>query len=263
MMKQLRMKTLALACALLTAISAAPQPAHAASGDIADLIKRAANVTAAVQEEAAVQQAAPAEDAVHEVVSAEPEFTKGVIIGGTINVRTGPSTNCERITQVTTGKFVTVLGTDNGWYQIQFDSTTGYVLGDYLREATDADSTIGAQIVNMAMAHLGTSYRSGGAAPGGFDCSGFTRYLYGQFGYSLPHSATSQYNNYGAYVAKENLQKGDLVFFSDSAHAIGHVAIYIGDGQIIHARYSLGRVNIDNLYSSYYTSHYVGAKRIA
>ena len=263
MMKQLRMKTLALACALLTAISAAPQPAHAASGDIADLINRAANVTAAVQEEAAVQQAAPAEDAVHEVVSAEPEFTKGVIIGGTINVRTGPSTNCERITQVTTGKFVTVLGTDNGWYQIQFDSTTGYVLGDYLREATDADSTIGAQIVNMAMAHLGTSYRSGGAAPGGFDCSGFTRYLYGQFGYSLPHSATSQYNNYGAYVAKEHLQKGDLVLFSDSAHAIGHVAIYIGDGQIIHARYSLGRVNIDNLYSSYYTSHYVGAKRIA
>ena len=151
MMKQLRMKTLALACALLTAISAAPQPAHAASGDIADLINRAANVTAAVQEEAAVQQAAPAEDAVHEVVSAEPEFTKGVIIGGTINVRTGPSTNCERITQVTTGKFVTVLGTDNGWYQIQFDSTTGYVLGDYLREATDADSTIGEQLVNMAL----------------------------------------------------------------------------------------------------------------
>lgn len=267
-MKQLRMKTLALACALLTAISAAPQPAHAASGDIADLINRAANVTAAVQEEAAVQQASPAEVAAaevaaHEVVSTEPEFTKGVITGGTINVRSGPSTNCERITQVTTGKLVTVLGTDNGWYQIQFDSTTGYVFGDYLREATDADSTIGAQIVDMAMAHLGTRYRSGGAAPGGFDCSGFTRYLYGQFGYSLPHSATSQYNNYGAYVAKENLQKGDLVFFSDSAHAIGHVAIYIGDGQIIHARYSLGRVSIDNLYSSYYTSHYVGAKRIA
>ena len=52
------------------------------------------------------------------------------------------------------------------------------------------------------------------------------------------------------------------MFFSDSSHAIGHVGIYIGDGQIIHARYSVGKVTIDSLSTSYYTNRYVGAKRI-
>lgn len=57
--------------------------------------------------------------------------------------------------------------------------------------------------------------------------------------------------------------RGDLVFFSDSSHAIGHVGIYIGNGQIIHARYSVGKITIDSLSASYYASRYVGAKRIA
>jgi len=115
----------------------------------------------------------------------------------------------------------------------------------------------------MAMPYLGTRYRSGGASPNGFDCSGFTMYLYAQLGYSLPHSATAQYRNCGYAVAKADLQPGDLVFFSDSSHAIGHVGIYIGNGQIIHARYSVGKVMIDSLSASYYASRYVGAKRIA
>ena len=115
----------------------------------------------------------------------------------------------------------------------------------------------------MAMPFLGTRYRSGGASPNGFDCSGFTMYLYAQLGYSLPHSATAQYKNCGYAVAKSDLQPGDLVFFSDSSHAIGHVGIYIGGGQIIHARYSVGKITIDSLSASYYASRYVGAKRIA
>ena len=82
-------------------------------------------------------------------------------------------------------------------------------------------------------------------------------------GYSLPHSATAQYKNCGYAVAKSDLQPGDLVFFSDSSHAIGHVGIYIGNGQIIHARYSVGKITIDSLSASYYASRYVGAKRIA
>lgn len=259
MMKHLRMKTAALAFALVMTVGAMSQPVLAASGSISDLMNRAATVTAAVQEESATAQSLPTEPS-----SAEPAFTQGMIIGGTINVRSGPSTNCDRITQVMTGKLVTVLGTDNGWYQIQFGDTTGYVLGDYLKEYDPgAASAIGTQIVEMAMQYMGVRYRSGGSSPNGFDCSGFTMYLYGQLGYSLPHTATGQYKNCGTYVAKEDLQPGDLVFFSDSSHAIGHVGIYIGGGEIIHARSSTGCVTTNSLSMSYYVNRYVGAKRIA
>ena len=193
----------------------------------------------------------------------ETETVTMVVTGGTINVRTGPGTNYDKITQVVSGKQVTVVGESNGWYQVTFDSTTGWLLGEYLRDPADLDGTVGAKVVSMAMPFLGTRYRSGGASPNGFDCSGFTMYLYAQLGYSLPHSATAQYKNCGYAVAKSDLQPGDLVFFSDSSHAIGHVGIYIGNGQIIHARYSVGKVMIDSLSASYYASRYVGAKRIA
>ena len=253
-------------------------PVNASSGSIADLVTRASNVTAAMQEE--LSAAEPTEDTpvqefpAVEVVpvqettvpetSAQADSKQGIITGGTINVRKGPGTEYDRITQVATGKVVTILGTENGWYHIQFGNTTGYVLGDYLREyVPGAASAVGEQIVQMAMQYMGVRYRSGGSSPSGFDCSGFTLYLYGQLGYSLPHSATSQYKNCGTYVTKSDLQPGDLVFFSDSGHAIGHVAIYIGNGEIIHARSSTHCVTTNSLSMSYYVSHYVGAKRIA
>ena len=272
-MKRLQKKTLALAlaAAMLLAI-----PANAESGSIADLVTRASNVTAAMQLASAesaeevpaqeeVAQVAPVQEApVQAAAPQESTGKQGIITGGTINVRKGPGTEYDRITQVATGKVVTILGTESGWYHIQFGSTTGYVLGDYLREyVPGAASAVGEQIVQMAMQYMGVRYRSGGSSPNGFDCSGFTLYLYGQLGYSLPHSATSQYKNCGTYVAKSDLQPGDLVFFSDSSHAIGHVAIYIGNGEIIHARYSVGCVTINSLSMSYYVNRYVGAKRIA
>lgn len=264
------MKTLALAFALVMTVSAMSQPVYAANGSIADLMSRAAAVTSAIEDPSAAEQTAftpfplAQQETSAQPVSAEPEFTEGIIVGGTINVRSGPSTNCDRITQVTSGKRVTVLGKDNDWYQIQFGNTTGYVLGDYLKKYDPSTgSTVGAQIVEMAMQYMGVRYRSGGSSPNGFDCSGFTMYLYGQLGYPLPHTATGQYKNCGTYVAKEDLQPGDLVFFSDSSHAIGHVGIYIGNGEIIHARSSTGCVTTNSLSMSYYVNRYVGAKRIA
>lgn len=267
-MKHLQKKTLvlALAVAMLFAL-----PANAASS-ITELVTRASNVTAAMQEElAAVEKAEnaavqnnSAQEAGKPETAVQETSKQGIITGGTINVRKGPGTEYDRITQVATGKVVTILGTENGWYHIQFGSTTGYVLGDYLREyVPGAASAVGEQIVQMAMQYMGVRYRSGGSSPNGFDCSGFTLYLYGQLGYSLPHSATSQYKNCGTYVAKADLQPGDLVFFSDSSHAIGHVGIYIGNGEIIHARYSVGCVTTNSLSMSYYVNRYVGAKRIA
>ena len=272
-MKLLQKKTLALALAAAMLFSI---PANAA-GSIAELVTRASNVTAAMQEElasvekaeeAAVQETGKQEAAVQETPEQEPakqEATKqGIISGGTINVRKGPGTEYDRITQVATGKVVTILGTEGGWYHIQFGNTTGYVLGDYLREyVPGAASAVGEQIVQMAMQYMGVRYRSGGSSANGFDCSGFTMYLFGQLGYSLPHTATGQYNNCGTYVVKADLQPGDLVFFSDSGHAIGHVAIYIGNGEIIHARSSTHCVTTNSLSMSYYVNRYVGAKRIA
>jgi cell wall-associated NlpC family hydrolase len=90
-------------------------------------------------------------------------------------------------------------------------------------------------------------------------------YLYKQFGYSLPHSASAQYANCGVKVSRSNLQPGDLVFFTSSGAGgrINHVGIYTGNDQIIHARYSVGKVHINYLSESYYNKYYVGAIRIA
>ena len=190
----------------------------------------------------------------------------GIITGGTINVRTGPGTEFERITQVSTGKRVTIVGQENGWVRISFGNTTGYVSGEYIIDADSfAASGVGGQVVTLAQQYLGVRYVYGGSSPNGFDCSGFTSYLYRQFGYSLPHTASGQYANCGYKVSKSDLQPGDLVFFTSSGAggSINHVGVYIGGGQVIHARYSVGKVYINSLSESYYATNYVGAVRIA
>ena len=85
-------------------------------------------------------------------------------------------------------------------------------------------------VVGIAMQYLGTPYRWGGASPGGFDCSGFVLFVYSQVGVSLPHYAALQYS-YGVPVYRDELEPGDLVFFD----GLGHVGIYIGGGEFIHA----------------------------
>ena len=99
-------------------------------------------------------------------------------------------------------------------------------------------------------------------SPSGFDCSGFVGYVYKQCGYSLKRTASDIFYNNGTSVDKANLQTGDLVFFSNSSESIGHVGIYIGGNQFIHASSSTVGVIISDLSSSYYVSHYQGAKRI-
>ena len=99
-------------------------------------------------------------------------------------------------------------------------------------------------------------------SPSGFDCSGFVGYVYKQNGYSLKRVASDIYYNNGVSVSKSELQAGDLVFFSNSSESVGHVGIYIGGNQMIHASTSRTGVIISDLGSSYYIQHYVGAKRI-
>ncbi len=200
--------------------------------------------------------------------SAPADARRGIVNGGTINVRSGPGTEFERITQVSTGKKVTILGEEDGWLNVSFGNTTGYVLSDYIYEGDTLPASaggVGAQVAAMAPQYLGVRYVYGGASTSGFDCSGFTMWLYKQFGYSLPHTASGQYANCGYKVSRSELQPGDLVFFASpgSGGSINHVGVYIGNGEIIHARYSVGQVYRNSLSENYYSTYYVGAIRIA
>ena len=196
--------------------------------------------------------------------SSAGEAHSAYITGGTINVRTGPGTEYERVALVSTGKKINVLGEENGWFRVSFGSTTGYVLGDYVTDEEPPASSVATQIAAEAAQYLGVPYVYGGASPSGFDCSGFTSWLYKQHGYSLPRSASAQYGNYGRKVSRSELQPGDLVFFSSpgSGGRINHVALYVGGGDIIHARYSVGKVYRNNLSENYYSTYYVGALRV-
>ena len=113
-------------------------------------------------------------------------------------------------------------------------------------------------VVGIAMQYLGVPYVWGGASPSGFDCSGLVMYVYAQVGVSLPHNAAMQYNSVGVFVSRDQLQAGDLVFFD----GLGHMGMYIGGGQFIHAPHTGDVVKISSLYDSWYASTYVGAKRV-
>ena len=112
-------------------------------------------------------------------------------------------------------------------------------------------------VVGVAMSFLGTPYAWGGAAPGGFDCSGLVMYSYAQIGVSLPHSSYAQWG-YGVPVSRDQLQPGDLVFFD----GLGHVGIYIGGDQFVHAPHTGDVVKVSSLGESWYAATYVGARRI-
>lgn len=145
------------------------------------------------------------------------------------------------------------------------DTETNEVpLTEITTDNTSVDSTTQSnKIVDTAMQYLGYNYVSGGSSPStGFDCSGFTKYVFGQCGYSLNRTASDQAQN-GISVSKDQLQPGDLLLFGYfGSQSIGHTGIYIGNGQFIHSANSNRGVVIDTIESGYYCENYKGARRI-
>lgn len=185
-----------------------------------------------------------------------------------ITLRAEPSTGARRLKIIFTGKVARLLDvTDEQWYKVSYGTDTGYVLSEYCQpvhyadyEGTAATSTLLEDIIAKAYTYLGTPYRYGGTSYSGIDCSGFTMKVFGAFGISLPHGATSQYYMSRSVTSAERAP-GDLVFFATGGSGIGHVGIYLGGGQFIHASTSSG-VIVSSLYESYYARTYLYAARL-
>lgn len=210
------------------------------------------------------------------------------VSASSVYMRAEPSTSSDIVTSLIKNTDVTVTGESGDWYKVKFNDFNGYIYKDLLsdnkieetnrsnsnrpnttqvenvQENSNVTSNVGNEIVEYAKQYLGCPYVYGGSGSQSFDCSGFTMYVYKHFGYSLSHSATAQ-SKMGEYVAKENLQPGDLVFFLDyeTMDGIGHCGIYIGDGNFIHASSGSGYcVKISTLLSGSYYNRYATARRL-
>lgn len=188
--------------------------------------------------------------------------------GSSLNMRAAAGTSYDTVASIPGGTVLELEGVDNGWYKVTYSGKTGYVSSDYITITTEPDATetassdLGAQIVAYAEEYLGTPYVLGGNGPNQFDCSGFTKYVYSHFGYTLNRTASDQLQN-GVSVSKDELQPGDLVFFKyRTSKPVSHVGIYIGNGEFIHASTNRYVVQIDQMESGHYANVYVYARRI-
>ena len=182
-----------------------------------------------------------------------------------LNVRSQPSTASEVIGQYTYGTNVDITDRVDVWYQIRYQSGYAYVHSDYVafNYAQTPDQYIAGQsIVETAKQYIGTPYVYGGMSPSGFDCSGFVKYVYALHGVSLNRVANDQASD-GTWVARENLQPGDIICFTSrpGGSYISHVGIYVGNNQFIHSPRSGYTVTIESLDGSYGT-RYSAARRI-
>ena len=219
----------------------------------------------------------------------------------TLNMREKAENTANIVSQLKINAKVTVLETTGTWSKIKVNGKTGYVASKYLSDkkvevtsrsedltrtgeqtkntakasseseknntekttTSNSGTTSGNSVVSYAKQYLGCKYVSGGSSPTtGFDCSGFTSYVYKHFGISISRSSGAQASN-GTAVSKSNLQAGDLVIFNNRSNtAIGHVGIYIGGNTFIHAGNSSTGVITTSLSDSYYSARYVTGRRI-
>lgn len=204
-----------------------------------------------------------------------------------ISVKVLPSEESETVTTLANGASCKVISGGTNWTKIIVSATNelGYVRTSNVSvvektkkaQTTAASKTeskqasgakggaapasgAGSRLVAQAAKYIGTRYVYGGTSPSGFDCSGLVQYACRNLGISVSRSARAQYSH-GTAVSRSNLQPGDLVFFSRGG-GISHVAIYAGNGQVIHAPRSGRTVCYQSLSSLTGSLKYVGAKRI-
>lgn len=190
--------------------------------------------------------------------------TTGVVTASKLNVRSGPSTDYSVIHVLWQGNKVKVIGQMGGWYKIRLsDGRTGWVSSSYLKLEDARQQKINT-VIATAQSLLGTPYVWGGASPadGGFDCSGFTQYVYGKAGVTLNRISADQATQ-GVSVPRTDLQPGDLVFFSlNNDGRISHVGIYIGDGKMIHSPKTGDVVKTTDITTSFWQGAFVTARRV-
>ena len=185
------------------------------------------------------------------------------ITADALNIRSAPGTDQEKVGKLSAGRIVETLEElEGGWYRIE----EGYISAEYTEVVDPAEmsqSGKGQEIASYALQFVGYPYVYGGSSPSGFDCSGFTSYIYKQFGYSLNRSASNQLDN-GTAVSMSELQPGDLVIFKkgSSSKRATHVGIYIGNSQFVHASTSRVGVIVSGMSEAYYTTGFVGGRRI-
>lgn len=185
------------------------------------------------------------------------------ISSGTLNVRNKPSTSGNVIFKLSKGQQVNLSSQGNGWAKITANGKQGYVSSKYIAPktttVTKASVNYKSTAISVAKNNLGIRYLWGGSTPSGFDCSGLVRYSFGQAGVSLPRTAIEMYSK-GTKVT--SYQPGDLLFYATSGGLkVTHVAIYIGNGQMIHAATSKG-VSITSINNTYWKPKFMGAKRL-
>lgn len=228
----------------------------------------------------------PQPDSNPDTSTTEPKI--GYVNVTSANVRAEASTESEVVKTLVLNNEVKILEDLGDWYKIENGEGTAYIYANLVsdektqitsRSSSNRKSTpstpvsseksaeliasaSGNSVAEYAKQYIGHSYAYGGSGPTSFDCSGFTMYVFKQFGINLPHNAVTQ-SNYGSYVSKDNLVPGDLVIFNDYSNtSIGHSAIYIGNGRIVHAANSSRGVTTDTILSGYYDLRFVEGRRI-
>ena len=242
------------------------------------------------EEEKQEEQESDKEEKTENVIE-EIKIKTQFISSETVNLRKEPNTSSDIVAKLTLNMAVDVYKEESGWSKVKVSGKEGYIssslLSDKKKEtsraaetprtsenantetATETETTTttssapapqnGSSVVETAKSYIGSSYVYGASGPSSFDCSGFTSYIYKQYGVSLNRTAAGQYSN-GVAVSKDELQPGDLVMFGK--FGINHVGIYIGGGQMVHAANPSRGVTTDTINSGYYYNNYVGARRV-
>lgn len=195
------------------------------------------------------------------VLAEQVKQTIGTVNTTTLYVREQPNTDCSIITAMPMGEEIEIVEVLDGWVKINVDVDEGYVSSDYLDISVELPkaqtmtevrygngvSDVRVSLVQYATQFVGNPYVWGGTSlTRGADCSGFVLSVFANYGISLPHSSVAQ-AGCGAKISSSEAQPGDLFFYGNGSR-INHVAIYIGNGQVVHASSPRTGIKISSAY---------------